>query len=553
MNTRGFILKNLRPIFYIIWLILNLFLAGQTGLLDDEAYYWVYSRFLDWGYYDHPPMIAILIKAGYSLFQNELGVRLFIVLMSTATLFIIDKLCEKRDDLLFYAIALSMFLLQIGSVIAVPDLPLMFFIALYFLVYKEFLKAASLRNTILLGLVIACMLYSKYHGILIVFFTLLSNLALLRKWQTYLAAVVAAVCFLPHGFWQLSHGLPSVAYHLFERNATEYQFEFSLQYVTGQILLAGPLIGWLILHAAFTKKPTGQFEKTLRWTTLGIFGLFLVATLKGRSEANWTVPAFVGLIVLAHQHITEKIAWQKWVYRLLIPSLLLILVTRIYMMSDVKPQPWLKKDEFHKTREWAQAVKDTANGLPVVFPNSYQRASQYWFYSGDTSFALNCVQYRRSNYNFWPLEERLQGKKVMLVYPDVLDFYTDSLPNERKPMHFKVVDSFFSYSRVNIVQEGKAEIKDGIMWARIQGPLNLQFSKTDPKIYLVLYAHDNDVAYFLPTSANFTTLISASVPVPTSVDLKDVKPGKYRYKWAIETSIPNWPSLNSSSKEIEIP
>jgi hypothetical protein len=42
------------------------------------------------------------------------------------------------------------------------------------------------------------------------------------------------------------------------------------------------------------------------------------------------------------------------------------------------------------------------------------------------------------------------------------------------------------------------------------------------------------------------------VPVPTSVELKDVKPGKYRYKWAIETSIPNWPSLNSSSKEIEI-
>ncbi|HEX5667839.1 MAG TPA: glycosyltransferase family 39 protein, partial [Chitinophagaceae bacterium] len=178
MNLKGFILKNIRPLFYFTWLMLNFALAQQTGLLDDEAYYWVYSRFLDWGYYDHPPMIAILIKAGYGLFQNEFGVRLFIVLMSTATLFIIDKLCEKRDDLLFYSIALSMFLLQIGSVIAVPDLPLMFFIALYFLIYKAFIKTASLRNTILLGLVIACMLYSKYHGILIVFFTLLSNLVL---------------------------------------------------------------------------------------------------------------------------------------------------------------------------------------------------------------------------------------------------------------------------------------------------------------------------------------------------------------------------------------
>jgi Dolichyl-phosphate-mannose-protein mannosyltransferase len=552
MNLKGYILKNIRPLFYLTWLILNLLLAGQTGLLDDEAYYWVYSRFPDWGYYDHPPMIAILIKAGYGLFQNELGVRLFIVLMSTATLFIIDKLCEKRDDLLFYSIAMSMFLLQIGSIIAVPDLPLMFFIALYFLVFKEFLKSASLRNTLLLGLVIACMLYSKYHGILIVFFTLLSNLALLRKWQTYLAAVVAAACFLPHGFWQLSHGMPSVAYHLFERNATQYQFEFSLQYVTGQILLAGPLTGWLILHAAFTKSPSSQFEKTLKWTTLGIFGLFLAATLKGRSEANWTVPAFVGLIVLAHQHLIEKQSLRKWVYWLLVPSLLLVLVTRIYMMSDVKPLPWLKKDEFHKTREWAMAVKDSAKGLPVVFPNSYQRASQYWFYSGDTSFALNCVQYRRSNYNFWPLEERLQGKNVMLVYPDVLDFYTDSLPNERKPMHFKKVASFYSYSQINITEEGKAAIRDGVMHTSLSGPYNRPVIKADPKIYLVLYAHDNDVAYILPSDMKFTNMIYASAPVPTSVDLKIVKPGKYRYKWAIETSIPGWPSLNSSSKEILI-
>jgi 4-amino-4-deoxy-L-arabinose transferase-like glycosyltransferase len=197
---------------------MNLLLAAQTGLLDDEAYYWVYSRFLDWGYYDHPPMIAIMIKAGYALFPNEFGVRLLVVLMSTVTLMMIDKLCEKRDDLLFYSIAASIFLLQIGSIIAVPDLPLMFFIALYFLVYKEFLKNATLRNTLLLGLVIACMLYSKYHGILVVFLTLLSNLKLFRQWQTYLAATVAAILFLPHGLWQISWP-SSISYHLLKNAA----------------------------------------------------------------------------------------------------------------------------------------------------------------------------------------------------------------------------------------------------------------------------------------------------------------------------------------------
>jgi hypothetical protein len=227
-------------------------------------------------------------------------------------------------------------------------------------------------------------------------------------------------------------------------------------------------------------------------------------------------------------------------------------MTRIYMMSDVKPLPWLKKDEFHKTAAWARAIKDSAKGLPVVFPNSYQRASQYWFYTGDTSFALNCIQYRRSNYNFWPLEDRLQGKKVMVAYPAVLDFYTDSIPTERKTMYYRVVDSFYSYSQVNIIEDGHAVVENRVMSARLSGPSGKNFLKTDPVIYLVLYAHDNDVAYTIPTDMKFTSLIQTAGPVETTVDLRSIKPGKYRYKWAIESSIPGWPTLNSSSKELLI-
>lgn len=550
----NFLRSKARDLFYLGWLILNLLLAKNTGLLDDEAYYWVYSKFLDWGYYDHPPMIAILIKAGYALFHNEFGVRVFIVLMSTLTLYLIDRLCEKRNDLLFFTIAASMFLLQIGSILAVPDLPLMFFIALYFTVLKKFLAAPQWKNGLLLGLVIAAMLYSKYHGVLIIFFTLLANPTLFRKTGTYVAAMTALLLFLPHIAWQIMHDLPSVNYHLFERNATQYQFEFTLQYIVGQVLLAGPLIGWLVLYAAFTRQPANAFEKTLKWTTWGIFGLFLVATFKGRSEANWTVPAFVGMIVLAHQQLTEKQALRKWAYWLLVPSLLIAFTTRIYMMADVKPAAWLKKDEFHKTREWAMAIKDSAKSLPVVFPNSYQRASQYWFYTGRTSFALNTIQYRRSNYNLWPLEDELQGKQVMLVYPDDLGIYPDSLPNERKPMHFRKVDSFYSHSNIFLKEKNRAEIvKDSVLRVRLEGKMTRRFAKSNTPVYLALYAHDNDVAYAIK-GHSFLGMYQAEGISSFSVDvpLAGIKPGKYRYKWAIESCIPGWPTLNSSSHEITI-
>jgi hypothetical protein len=38
--------------------------------LDDEAYYWVYSKFLDWGYFDHPPSGGFADKDGILHFSK---------------------------------------------------------------------------------------------------------------------------------------------------------------------------------------------------------------------------------------------------------------------------------------------------------------------------------------------------------------------------------------------------------------------------------------------------------------------------------------------------
>ena len=57
-------------LFLIIWSVLNLVQAGLTPLNNDEAYYWMYSKYLDWGFFDHPPVIALMIKIGYLVFHT---------------------------------------------------------------------------------------------------------------------------------------------------------------------------------------------------------------------------------------------------------------------------------------------------------------------------------------------------------------------------------------------------------------------------------------------------------------------------------------------------
>ena len=60
---------------------LRLLAAAWTPLTFDEAYYWLWSKHLAGGYYDHPPMVALVIRAGTMIAgDTEFGVRLVSVL-----------------------------------------------------------------------------------------------------------------------------------------------------------------------------------------------------------------------------------------------------------------------------------------------------------------------------------------------------------------------------------------------------------------------------------------------------------------------------------------
>src|SRR5579864_4009226 len=62
---------------------LRLVAAAWTPLTFDEAYYWLWSKHLAGGYYDHPPMVALVIRAGTMVAgDTELGVRLVSVLLA---------------------------------------------------------------------------------------------------------------------------------------------------------------------------------------------------------------------------------------------------------------------------------------------------------------------------------------------------------------------------------------------------------------------------------------------------------------------------------------
>ena len=62
---------------------LRLVAAAFTPMTFDEAYYWTWSKHLAGGYYDHPPMVAFVIRLGTMIAgDTEFGVRLVSILLA---------------------------------------------------------------------------------------------------------------------------------------------------------------------------------------------------------------------------------------------------------------------------------------------------------------------------------------------------------------------------------------------------------------------------------------------------------------------------------------
>lgn len=447
--------KHHRLLFYGIWLFLGIIQSGLTELQDDEAYYWVYAQFPDWGYFDHPPLTAVLIKIGYAIFPNELGVRLAPLLLHLGSLLIIEKLLKRKDPYLFYAIMLSIAALQLGGFIAVPDNPLIFFTALFFLWYKRFAERPSLLNTCLLGMAAALLCYSKYHAALIVLFTLFSNPRLLLNYRIYVAGMVCLLLFIPHLWWQYQHDWVSFKYHLFESNVSRWKFSYTLDYIFGQILLAGPLAGILLFPAAFRYKTTDLTERALKFTLFGIYLFFLLMSFRGHVEGNWTSPALAPLTVLAHQYLAGHANWRKWLFKLLPVTILIVTLVRIAMIADVIPLKAFKS-RYHAWKDWPQEMRERTKGLPVVMRNSYQRASKYWFYSGQPTYSVNLYKERRNNFDIWPLVDSLLGKPVYIMDTHDMWMFEDSVKTPLGWVGYRYDPAFISFVKVKInVDNGK--------------------------------------------------------------------------------------------------
>ena len=397
----------------ILWLAVNMISACFTLLYSDEAYYALFADQLDFGYFDHPPMIALMIRIGLLIFKNEIGVRLLSVIAITLALYSTYKLADVNKPVLFLTAIFSIFGLNILGFLALPDSPLLLFTVLFFIVYKRFLLKESILNSILLGLTMAAMLYSKYHGILILLFTVISNLKLLRSGKIWISIILGILLFSPHIIWQLNNDLVSISYHFFERSVSHYKVSFTYEYLLGQILYYGPVSVIFMFIAAIKFRQSNLFDKALLWNLWGFIGFFLLSSLKGRVEVNWTLPIIIPLLIFFLKYNDARGVFTRWFYLLAVPVIIMITLLRLEISHPVFDLRIKRIDDLRGHKEFGKEIVAKSQGLPVI-TNSYQKAGIVSFYANIFAPSIN-VNSRRNQFNLWYAEDSLRFKKVAYV------------------------------------------------------------------------------------------------------------------------------------------
>lgn len=454
--------------YYLIagWLVINVLQSAFTNLHSDEAYYWLYSKHLEWGFFDHPPMAAFLIFTGNIFFQNELGVRLLFLVLSTLTItMLVNELNEKKDFLFLSLFILSFPLVHthIGGFLALPDTPLVFFTLLFYLGYKRFVNEPNLKMAILMAFVAAAMIYSKYHAFVALGLIVLSNLKLLKNKYFWVTVVIVVLLLMPHILWQIENHFPTFKYHLSDRSKP-IRFWTVQNNITSQLLVAGPITCFIIFYSLIKYRTNGDpYKKAIIFSILGFYIFFFIMSFKNRIEAHYTTAITPLLIIATYPIISNDQLLKKWFKRISLPVVVIFFLFRFYLAADFLPNFGEIKIAFYNHKETMGDIKRMAEGKQVASFNNFAFPGIYEFYTGDKAIHLASPGYRFCQFDIWDQEKSAEGESLFTIIPDRMD-NTNLIPLKNgKKVKTIVIPEFQSLKQLTLSHSNQSVKNDSLI------------------------------------------------------------------------------------------
>jgi HAD superfamily hydrolase (TIGR01490 family) len=294
-------------------LALRLWIARVLPITGDEAYFYWWGVFPDWGYYDHPPLVGWLIALmrwliGDSLLAIRMPV-LWLPLLWGAILWwglaAFDKARASWAVLFFWLAPLNWL-----NVLITTDTPLVFWSALSVALLlraesRPALDGKALAQHGLAGLFIGCAFLSKYFAVVLGLSYLVYFAAFRReRWPGLLLLVI---CSLPGPLinlaWNMEHGWSNIMFNAINRNETEVVAWYKpLLYLGMMLYLATPACAWLAWRHRSALAATARAQRLLACVAIVPLAFFMLLSVKKVIGLHWVLsfyPFLFALLALA--------------------------------------------------------------------------------------------------------------------------------------------------------------------------------------------------------------------------------------------------------------
>lgn len=391
-------------------------------LYADESYYWLWSRRPAFGYFDHPPMVAWVIRLSTALLPGEPGVRLLFVACSVLAVVFAALIARELSDDPRAPLAGAIFaatspILILTGGLALPDAPVeAFYGGATWLVAR-----ARGRRWLLAGVLVGLALLSKYTAAVLapaLFLLVAWDRELREELRTpwpWLGGLVAVGILLPNLVWNARHHWVSIVIQVRHGFGDVASLRTFRDYLGGLIGGAGPALVPLAIVGLLRVRTSAG--KRIAAATLLPLLVTLVSATKGPVEANW------GALVYPAMSGAAAATWTRlrrpWAARgLLWGSAALGLVAAGFFAHQVRhptlvPVEAPLVERFREWRAWGSRVRAAAEEAcgrigrptgcdprdPFVFPGSYQDAGQLGFYAGWTR--IGPASERPSQLDIW--------------------------------------------------------------------------------------------------------------------------------------------------------
>lgn len=303
-----------------IAILVHAILASATGLTGDEAHYLLYAKFLDWSYFDHPPLVGWLQAPVLALTDSVALIRLvpqLIWLCCAWLIYCITRELSREESAPRVSVVLFCLspILHIHGIALLPDTLLCLFSLLAVLSALHISKRSNMKggaecvridrlppsswHWALLGLILGFAGLSKYSAVFLALGLFIYILAAHKRplpITGILIMLAVGLCTASPVFvWNAANDWISFKYQGGHVAGGAWRPEMVLVFFLTQVLVFGPITTWGLIQL-WRNQGTGLVSLRSAWLLSTFFlPLLVLAYLAGggRSLPYWTSPAWV--------------------------------------------------------------------------------------------------------------------------------------------------------------------------------------------------------------------------------------------------------------------